>query len=100
MKSNFLIKLFSTCLLLPTSFATLSHAGHGTQAPWQACEEKQLNQTCSYESHDAKATGTCQAMNQVLMCVRNQPLEKLLPKPTEKVAESNVKSVKAEQHDH
>jgi hypothetical protein len=77
MNKSHLILTFCASVLTSTSFAALSHAGHGTQAPWQACEEKKLNQSCDYINHNQKAIGTCQSMNEVLMCVRNRPLQPL-----------------------
>lgn len=95
MKIFNVIKALTTGFLLATSCSALSHAGHGSNAPWEACEEKAINEDCSYISHDKKATGTCQAMNKVLMCVRNKPLETLIDKATQPASEQkqSVKSL-------
>ena len=95
MKISNVIKALIASFLLATSYSALSHAGHGSSAPWEACEEKAINEDCSYKSHDKKATGTCQAMNKVLMCVRNKPLETLINKATQPVSEQkqSIKSL-------
>jgi len=84
----------SACFLLITSCSVISHAGHGSSAPWKACEEKAVNQECSYTTHNKKALGTCQAMNDILMCVRNKPLETLLDKATQPTQSKPANAVK------
>ena len=69
--------LVSLSLLAFTTLNVSSHDGHGNQGPWKACEEKSLAQSCSYEGHNALYKGSCRSMNNILMCVRNQPIEKL-----------------------
>ncbi|GAA67156.1 MULTISPECIES: hypothetical protein [Pseudoalteromonas] len=95
MKIFNVIKALTTGFLLAASCSALSHAGHGSNAPWEACEAKAINEDCSYTSHDKKATGTCQAMNKVLMCVRNKPLETLIDKATQPASDQkqSVKSL-------
>ncbi|KAA1151339.1 hypothetical protein EU510_15960 [Pseudoalteromonas sp. FUC4] len=95
MKISNVINALIASFLLATSYSALSHAGHGSNAPWKACEEKVINEDCSYTSHDKKATGTCQAMNKVLMCVRNKPLETIIDKATQPLSEQkqSVKSL-------
>ncbi|MEI8669690.1 hypothetical protein P4S65_16530 [Pseudoalteromonas sp. B131b] len=84
MKMLTISKMVIVIFTLGNSFYALSHAGHGNTAPWHACENKKLNQTCTYTTHNQKATGTCQAMNNVLMCVRTQPLENIIEKATKR----------------
>lgn len=95
MKIFNVIKTLTNGFLLTASCSALSHAGHGSNAPWEACEAKAVNEDCSYTSHDKKATGTCQAMNKVLMCVRNKPLEILIDKATQPASDQkqSVKSL-------
>ncbi|MBH0061226.1 hypothetical protein I6E85_08645 [Pseudoalteromonas sp. NZS71] len=92
MKIFNVIKALTTGFLLAASCSALSHSGHGSNAPWEA---KAINEDCSYTSHDKKATGTCQAMNNVLMCVRNKPLETLIDKATQPASDQkqSVKSL-------
>jgi hypothetical protein len=52
-----------------------AHESHTHTAPWQACEDKQKADLCSYTNGDGDLfKGTCQLFNEVLMCVRNQPI--------------------------
>ena len=91
-KINF-IKSLLAGIFISTSFFALSHAGHGSNAPWEACADKKLNDECTYSIHHQKATGTCQAMNEVLMCVRNQPLENIIEKATQKPSKNKSESI-------
>ena len=52
-----------------------AHDSHTHTAPWQACENIQKTEQCSYTNGDGDLfKGTCQLFNKVLMCVRNQPI--------------------------
>ena len=75
-------------------FSVSAHDSHVHTAPWQACEEKAVNQECSYTTHNKKASGTCQAMNNILMCVRNKPLETLLDKATQPTQSKPTNTIK------
>lgn len=66
-----LVVLFSTT-------GVNAHSGSVTNAAWDACHSKSLSTACEYTGfHDERYRGTCQAMSGHLMCVRNQPVEKL-----------------------
>ena len=94
MKINNTIKLCSAWLCISTSFIASSHAGHGSTAPWQACEKKEQHQHCTYTTQHKRALGTCQTMNNVLMCVRNTPLEDIIEKATDKPADKLIEKIK------
>jgi hypothetical protein len=56
-------------------FTAVAHNGHGDELPWQACSEAKKNDSCEYtNSHKTLFRGNCKAFNEVLMCVRNQPI--------------------------
>lgn len=73
-----LAKLLASFAIL-YSTASFSHAGHGTHQPWHACENKSLNEQCQYEQAKKQYKGSCQAVNEKLICVRNQPIIDLKP---------------------
>ncbi|MGB5247169.1 MAG: hypothetical protein WBM54_04945 [Woeseia sp.] len=64
-------------ILAVISAAAFAHDGHLNDAPWSACEDQQIGDACTFEN-SAKDIyrGTCRAMSDALMCVRNQPIEK------------------------
>lgn len=52
-----------------------AHAGHTDRAPWDACATAQLDAPCEWtDNTHARYVGTCRAIGQGLMCVRNQPV--------------------------
>lgn len=56
-------------------FTVSAHDSHTHTAPWQACEEKNKSEQCSYTNGDDDLfKGSCQLFNEVLRCVRNQPI--------------------------
>lgn len=68
---------FSLLLLILFSIISLSvqaHEGHANQAPWLACTDKSLNDSCSYQTTTTLYKGSCRSIKSALMCVRNQPL--------------------------
>lgn len=67
--------LVTTIVLLYSTHA-LAHQGHTDEAAWKACEGEQVGATCSYDRGEYVATGTCQTIEDHLMCVRNRPLTK------------------------
>ncbi|MBU2885484.1 hypothetical protein KO507_06895 [Gilvimarinus agarilyticus] len=77
-------KIFSTSLrqlnvLLVAIVLTapaLAHQGHTHRASVEACEDHQRHDSCQYEHADSLYIGSCQLMQEALMCVRNQPLMK------------------------
>lgn len=66
------------CLFIFSPVTVNAHDGHGNEAPWSACESKKLADPCRFESNHSLYKGSCRAMNKVLMCVRNQPIESLV----------------------
>ena len=75
-----MIKLISLCLslfiiTLCSSKLANAHYSHTHTAPWQACENMHKTEQCSYTNGDGDLfKGTCQLFDEVLMCVRNQPI--------------------------
>lgn len=68
------IGLASIVLLSVTAYA---HNGHIHEAPWHACEAKQLSNACAYKNGEGDLfKGSCQSFSGSLMCVRNQPIIK------------------------
>lgn len=67
-----------TILLLTTLHTSIfAHEGHGSKAPWDACQDKALQNQCSFTNgHGDLYQGTCQAFSYALMCVRNVPIIK------------------------
>ena len=60
------------------SNAALAHSGPLNKLALQACTEKARSQACQYEGvHNDLYIGTCQYMSSALMCVRNQPIQKI-----------------------
>jgi hypothetical protein len=54
-----------------------AHDGHHSPVPWQACEDKQLDEPCEYRNTAGDLyRGSCREMQQQLLCVRNQPIVK------------------------
>ena len=52
-----------------------AHDSHTHKAPWQACEQKQKAQQCSYNNGVGDLfIGTCQSFQKQLTCVRNKPI--------------------------
>jgi hypothetical protein len=78
-ESKKLVKTVSVvCLFIATSGVLFAHDGHHTNKAWEACKEKQLSDTCSYILQENMLyKGTCRAVNEALLCVRNKPIEKL-----------------------
>ncbi len=68
---------FVALLIMLAAGTVGAHDAHVNEAPWLACEQRQLGNACSYtnSSHDLYR-GTCQSMQEHLFCVRNQPIEK------------------------
>jgi hypothetical protein len=66
------------CLFIATTGILYAHDGHHISKAWEACEEKKLSDACSYTLQQNKQyNGTCRAVAEALICVRNQPIEKL-----------------------
>ena len=88
LKRRLLITIF---LLLTTSYLQ-AHSGPLNQIALKACDVKSRSQSCQYEAgHQSLYIGTCQYMSEVLMCVRNQPIQKI---------EANNNESTTEEHKH
>lgn len=57
-------------------------------------KKKEQHQHCTYTTQHKRALGTCQTMNNVLMCVRNTPLEDIIEKATDKPADKLIEKIK------
>lgn len=67
-----------TVLLIP-SYVN-AHSGPLNAIAVKACNEKEKSDACEYEGgHNDLYIGTCQYMASALMCVRNQPIQKVEP---------------------
>lgn len=64
-------------LLVLASCAAVAHDSHLNDAPWHACDEKQLDDVCAYENADHDVyRGSCRTASAALICVHNLPIEK------------------------
>ncbi|MEM9454295.1 MAG: hypothetical protein AAGF11_08960 [Myxococcota bacterium] len=74
------------------------HRGHSNPAPWDACVEHTLGESCQWnDAHGAAYRGTCRSMSEHLLCVRNQPIEPAAPAL---VSEPGPSSPEPEPHPH
>ena len=60
-----------------TPSASAHDSGDGNAFMWRACDGRQLDDACAFQNaeHDLYR-GSCQLMSNVLVCVRNQPIER------------------------
>ena len=67
--------------LLASGYST-SHAHQISteHVGWQACQANERNDPCSYVLGNARYTGSCQSLNDQLMCVRQKPIEYIAAK--------------------
>jgi hypothetical protein len=71
-----------TCLLI-ASYAQ-AHSGHLNEKAVSVCHDKARSDDCQFEGgHQDLYIGSCQYMSDALMCVRNQPIQKLPAKKNE-----------------
>ncbi|MEG3753246.1 hypothetical protein [Psychromonas arctica] len=71
--------LWLTAILFGVSNVAFAHSGPLNKLALAACTEKARSQACQYEGvHDDLYIGTCQYMSTALMCVRNQPIQKVV----------------------
>tara|TARA_R110002060_G_scaffold77660_1_gene89406 strand:+ start:717 stop:1028 length:312 start_codon:yes stop_codon:yes gene_type:complete len=89
-----LIKSIILLLTILASFLTANysyaHAGPLNKLAVSACENKNKSNACSYEgTHNDLYIGTCQYMANDLMCVRNQPIQKIQNKKAKPEAGQN-----------
>lgn len=78
----FLLSL--TTMSLIASNTAFAHSGPLNKFALTACKEKERSQVCQYEGmHNDLYIGTCQYMPTELMCVRNQPIQKIVKEQTE-----------------
>jgi hypothetical protein len=69
------IRLLTLAIAALYLMPAMAHDSHVHKAPWQACEQKQKSQQCSYHNGAGDLfKGTCQLFSKVLMCARNQPI--------------------------
>ena len=75
-KNRKFMMMFSFSLLLLILFSIISlsvqaHEGHANQAPWLACEEKSINDSCSYQTVTTLYKGTFRSIKSSLMCEKS-----------------------------
>ncbi|MBH0017106.1 hypothetical protein QL995_14065 [Pseudoalteromonas sp. APC 3358] len=76
-KYKSLFVLLAPSLLLLSGYAA-AHSQPLNQIAVKACFEKQKSQSCQYQGgHNDLYIGSCQYMADDLMCVRNQPIQKV-----------------------
>lgn len=64
-------------LCITFSTTAIAHDGHTNDKPWLACDARQIGDSCAYKnSANDVYRGTCRLMQEHLICVRNQPIEK------------------------
>ena len=69
--------LVCVALLSATGAAWAHEGGLGNQVMWTACEGRSVDDLCSFQSLDHDVfRGSCQAMSNAMVCVRNQPIER------------------------
>ncbi|MEL0660377.1 hypothetical protein V6255_14655 [Psychromonas arctica] len=70
--------LFTVVTLLFTTTLVQAHSGPLSEIAVKACDVKSRSQSCQYENdHQNLYIGSCQYMSETLMCVRNQPIQKI-----------------------
>jgi len=82
---NFKTSVYSCLFLSIAAFCspTLAHGPHVNSKPWAVCAQAKLGDVCSYTVHETRLyKGTCRSMSDTLMCVRNQPIETIIPADT------------------
>lgn len=86
--------LFTVVTLLFTTTLVQAHSGPLSEIAVKACDIKSRSQSCQYEDgHQNLYIGSCQYMSETLMCVRNQPIQKI---ETDNTNEQDT----AEEHKH
>tara|TARA_R110001583_G_scaffold57547_2_gene172181 strand:+ start:26394 stop:26642 length:249 start_codon:yes stop_codon:yes gene_type:complete len=71
-----------------------AHAGHLNEKAITVCTDKVRSDACQYEGgHDDLFIGTCQYMVETLMCVRNQPIQKIDALQSIKATEFKQKAI-------
>lgn len=74
-KHAFFQRLIIGAALTLVPLLSIAHDGHHTKPAWDACLEKAKDDDCSYILQKNKLySGTCLAMPDGLMCVRNKPI--------------------------
>ncbi|GGQ17315.1 hypothetical protein [Shewanella litoralis] len=83
-----LIAVLATCVLMLTPSFAEAHSGHLNEKAVSVCHDKARSDDCQFEGgHQDLYIGSCQYMSDTLMCVRNQPIQKL---PTKKIESETV----------
>ncbi|MFT6927163.1 MAG: hypothetical protein ACJAZP_002792 [Psychromonas sp.] len=82
--------LVAVTLLLTASYAD-AHSTPLNSVAVKACDHKARSQACQYEGgHSDLYVGTCQYMSKDLICVRNQPIQKITSSKTESEEEHDT----------
>lgn len=102
---NLRLKTLSVCCLLITltlSSASYGHQGHIDQAASIACVDKKLSEACSYQNvHQDLYKGSCRSIMEKMICVRNEPIQKLETSFfEEQVTEEQVSEHQHFEHSH
>jgi|GEM_PF-2251320 len=64
-------------VLLFCAVTSHAHDAHHNSVPWDVCKNKKISETCAFKNSDHdEFKGTCQAVSEQLICVRNQPIIK------------------------
>ncbi|MCB1731225.1 MAG: hypothetical protein KDI21_12180 [Halieaceae bacterium] len=78
-------KLFSAALSAAALLAVTpvpAHEGHHSPVPWQACQDKQLDDPCEFRNTARDLyRGSCREVQRQLICVRNQPITRSAAAP-------------------
>jgi len=70
--------LLTSVTILFTIGYVQAHSGPLNEIALKACDTKSRSQSCQYNGgHQDLYIGTCQYMAEALMCVRNQPIQKI-----------------------
>ena len=100
MNINNLVTMVLTTLF-SSVFSVSAHDSHTHTAPWEACEEKNKSEQCSYTNGDGDLfRGSCQLFSESLMCVRNQPIISAEDLAKEVKTKNKVKDTHDLSHSH
>ena len=78
-----LMFLVAFTLLLTSSYSD-AHSTPLNSVAVKVCDNKARSEACQYEGgHSDLYIGTCQYMSADLICVRNQPIQKIVPLKSE-----------------
>lgn len=89
----------------PLHTAGAHEGGHGNEIMWSACDNRKINEHCSFENLDHGVyRGTCQSIAHAMVCVRNQPIDyastaTLTPEYGHHLSNTNLEAREAEHRD-